>query len=293
MEAEDVVGVRDTSRCRICSQIADSVEIDNPQDPYEKEVFEDFAAEVYELIAPNPSLERTYQSESERLLKCPSCGTYYRYRRWAPGGSEDVMRTYIHESVSRVGFLAAHKELRAALYRSSQRAQEYGGHFEAYHDETARGVHDELRLLRQRYREIVSEAIASLEDKYESSRQLSEYAGQFLPLTGQKQVEEARQREERLAEYHAEILVEYLQCYPDGRIESDTARRISGLLADNNKEVRRIVLEGLLQAVGRAVGGRALAGEIVDELEKLEPLYEEGRELLAVCKGDEEQGRLP
>lgn len=286
MEPESAVGTRETTnKCHICARIADFVEIDNPQDPSEKEVFDDFAEEVKELVPPNPSLERYYQFQAERLLKCPSCGTYYLYRRWAPGGSEDVMRTYIHESVRRVGFLAAHKELHAAFYKSSQRAKEYGGHFQAIHDEIAGGVHAELMHLRHRYREIVSEAIACLEDKYEYSRQLSELADRFLPHTGQQQVAEARQREERVAEYHAEILVEYLQCYPDEEVESGIARRLSRLLADNNQQVRRIILDGLLQTLSRAEKQQTLAEVLVDELEKQESLYAEAHELLAVCRG--------
>ena len=281
----EVEGDREArSTCRICAKIADFAEIDNPQDPSEKEVFDDFADEVKELVAPNPGLESFYQFESEKLLKCPFCGTYYRYRRWAPGGSEDVMKTYIHESITRIGFLAAHKELHAALYKSSQRAQEYGGQFLREHDETAKGVQHELQLLRHRYREIVSEAISLLENKHEYSLRLSELAAQFLPHTGQRQVEEARQREEEVARYHARILVEYLQYYDGEGIENDTARRMAGLLADDNELVRSSVLTGLVQALGQAATPQPLAAEISNELEKHEPLYPEAQEMLEVCQ---------
>ncbi len=272
------------STCRICLEITDSVEIDNPQDQSEKDVFDDFADEVKQLVVPNPSLERFYQFESEKLRKCPFCGTYYQYRRWAPGGSEDVMRTYIHESITRIGFLTAHKELQAALYKSTQRAQEYGGQFLRDHDETARGVQHELQLLRHRYREIVSEAISLLENKHEYSLRLSQLAAQFLPHSGQKQVEEARQREEEVATYHARILLEYVQYYDGERIENETFRRMAGLLADDNELVRSLVLTGLVQTLGKAATQQTLAEEISKELEGRKPLYPEAQEMLEACR---------
>jgi hypothetical protein len=286
METIHADGIQKTrGACQLCAKIADFIEIDNPQDEAEKEVFDDFSDEVKELVIPNPGLERYYRFKNEQLRKCPYCGTYYRYRRWAPGGSEDVMRTYIHESITRLGFLKAHKELQAALYESSQRAQEYGHWYLKDHQEIAGGIQDELRLLKRRYREIVSEAISCLENKHEYSLQLAEFAAQFLPTTGQQQVEEARQKEEEVARYHAEILVEYLRYYEGGGIEDDALRRMTARLADDNEQVRRIILNGLIEAFASATSQQGMAEQLIEELRRNKSLYPEAQELLEVCRG--------
>lgn len=282
--SSDVNKVIDTT-CHLCAKIRDYTEIDNPQDQSEKEVFDDFADEVKELVSPNPGLYNHYRFRNEKLLKCPHCGTYYWYRRWAPGGSEDVMRTYIHESISRLGFLDVHQRLHTAAYESRKRAQEYGGQFLQDHDQAMAGIRDELALLRHRFREIVSEAISCLENKYEYSQQLSETAERFYPLTGHRQVEEARQREEQVAAYNAETLVEYLRFYEDEGLEAGTVGRLTRLSADNNERVRRSIVNGLIQALSWATGQQTLAEQISGSLEEHRPLFPESLELLEACRG--------
>ncbi len=273
------------TRCPICTNLDEYIEIENPQDPSESEESEDFAEPVKRLTIPNARLEQTYEFRNERLLKCPSCGTYYLYRTWAPGGSEDVMRTWIHESIRRLGFLAAHKELHSARYEAYQRSQEYGGSYEQRYQETAMGVQEEMHLLRQRSIEIINDALWSLENKHEYSQQLAELTQQFAPLSGPQQVQEARQREEEVAAYHAEILVDYLQHSETADLADETVRRMASLLADDNEQVRTTIQAGLVQVLERSAEPQRFAAQIIEELSQQSLGTREARDLLETCRG--------
>ena len=115
--------------CPTCSALGDFLEIENAQAPADWDTSQSFPPEVQSLQIPNESLAPYFGFGSERLLKCPDCGTYYWYRQWAPGGSEDVLHTYIHESVRRLSYLEAHVALHDALDQAHRRALEYGGVF--------------------------------------------------------------------------------------------------------------------------------------------------------------------
>lgn len=242
-----------TDPCPVCAVLGDSVEIENAQEPTELDTAEFFPEGVERLTIPNLRLEAHYRFRSERLLKCPVCLSYFRYRQWAPGGSEDVMRTYVHESITRLGALDVHKELHGALYQASRRADEYGGAFREEYAETAVGVQEELAALRPRCREVIAEALSSLEDKHAYSRALEVEARRFYPVVAERLVAEAREREKEVAVYHAEILAEYLELCGEEPVEAELPDRLRGLLSDEDERVREFV-QGALSRLLRCAG---------------------------------------
>ena len=42
-------------------------------------------------------LRRVKSDSAEEILACPQCGTYYYFREWTPGGSDDAMVTTYHQ----------------------------------------------------------------------------------------------------------------------------------------------------------------------------------------------------
>ena len=138
--------------CALCAAIGPYAEVDNPQDPDAKEVFDDLPAEVHSLTVPNRWLERTFRYHPQRLLQCPRCGAYYWYRKWAPGGSDDAMHTAIHESVTRLTAREALDALAAEAAQSRERAEREPGLYRREAEAAARGLAVEVRRLRQRGR---------------------------------------------------------------------------------------------------------------------------------------------
>lgn len=137
-------------RCEACGEIGAYVEIANAQEPAADEPSQSFPPAAERLAAPNPRLEDHYRYASERLLKCPACGAYYWYSRWAPGGSDDVLHSTIHESLRRLSDSEAREALEAARREADRWAAERG--WVATAAETRLGVEEELRALGKRDR---------------------------------------------------------------------------------------------------------------------------------------------
>jgi hypothetical protein len=230
--------------CPTCSELGEYIEIENPQAPSDEEGSHDFPAAVAALRVPNASLERYYRYSSERLLKCPDCGAYFWYREWAPGGSEDVMRTYIHESVRRLSYLETHVELDDVRYQARQRIEERGGDRTGMDEIAVLGAEEELQALRVTRREVVSDAVAALENRHAR-------AAEFEATTAfrAKMLEEARERREVVAAYRAEVLARYLQYWEQESLEPGLLCRIVELLADDNDRVRTTIEAALKQAL--------------------------------------------
>jgi hypothetical protein len=273
--------------CPICTGLGEFIEIENAQDPAEGDVAESFPPEAQELRAPNESLAQVYRFSNERLQKCPRCGTYYWYRQWAPGGSEDVMHTYIHESIRRLGFLEAHVELHDALYQAYRRAQEYGGGYAAEYESVKLGVEAERTLLRARYGAIIAEAIDRIMLKYARSAEIAEMLALFSPQRDHsRQVEEERARDRERAAYHAGVLAEYLAYARASDLLAGLIQRLVRLLVDDVPQVRQIVRDALLRVLGDRTDqelARDLARETVQAAEPLTPRYAELEELVAAC----------
>jgi len=272
--------------CPTCAGLGETIEIENAQDPAEGEEAEGFPPEADALQAPNEALEQTYRYGNERLLKCPDCGTYYGYRKWAPGGSEDVQHTYIHEAIRRLGFLEAHVELRDVLYQAHRRAREYGGSYQAAYELARRGVEAELSLLRARHGEIIAEVIDQLRNKYARSEELAELLALISPDRDHSdQVEEARENDQARAAYHASILAEYLG-YAQASGLPGLVRRVSSLLVDDVPRVRQIVRDALLRLLDEGTEQEGtLARELAEAAKALTPRYDELEELVAACQG--------
>jgi hypothetical protein len=271
--------------CPICAVIGDYVEIENAQDPSDTDVPQRFPRQTEQLHVPNEPLTSYYQYSNERLEKCPHCGTYFWYREWAPGGSEDVLRTYIHESLRRLTFLEAHVELDDALYQDYQRAQERGGSYVAEYERTREGVQEEMAHLQVRYREVVWDVIRSLAHKHQHSEQLARDMERFYPNLPRSYVEEDRQRENRVAAYHATILAAYLAHWDPNDVPVELVHHLVRLLVDDQSEVRITVKDALLRLVSQAASAGRLVREVAAAAAQLSPHNAEVDELLLACRG--------
>lgn len=277
--------------CPVCANLGAYIEIDNPQEGSDVDEAQDFPPQVAHLQVPNEILERYYRYKSERLLKCTHCGTYYWYRKWAPGGSEDVMRTYIHESIRRLSFLEAHVELHHALYHSYQEAQERGGEYVDAYPAIQASIEGEMALLRAHCAEIVQDAVYSLEHKHHRSEEVAEELRLYYPhLDHPREIARVRAREEEVAAYHAGILAEYLACWPPDDVPAALVERLVGLLADDNPRVGEALAGALLRALDDAAGGRGMARQIAQAMERLAVRSPEVQALLAACREMGEEG---
>jgi len=273
--------------CPICAALGEFIEIENAQDPDEGAASEVFPVEAQALQAPNEPLAQVYRFGNERLLKCPHCGTYYWYRQWAPGGSEDVLHTYIHESLRRLSFLEAHVELHDALYQSHRRAQEYGGTYAAEYESARLGVDAERALLRARHVQIIEETIDRLERKYARSEEVAELLALYTPERDHSdQVEEARARDRERAAYHAGVLAEYLGYAQPSDLSATVVTRLVGLLADDVVQVRQIVRDALLRVLDDLPDqdlARDFVRQVAQATRSLIPRYAELETLVAAC----------
>ncbi|MCU0520379.1 MAG: hypothetical protein MUF84_06795 [Anaerolineae bacterium] len=134
--------------CSVCDNIGHYLEIDNPQTPSDDDESHEFPHAVLALKSPNVDLEGYYRYKSERLLKCPVCGAYYWYQRWAPGGSEDAMRTYIHESLRRLSLPEVRTLLSDTIERAREKARTDGGFYIGDYELVRLGADAELAGIR-------------------------------------------------------------------------------------------------------------------------------------------------
>ncbi len=271
--------------CPLCLTVGEYIEIENAQDASEWDVAESFPQEADQFTIPNSCLEHYYRYKNQRLLRCSNCGTYYWYREWAPGGSEDVLKTYIHESMRRLSFLEAHVELHDAQYQAFTRAKEYGGSFEDEYEITRQGVQQEMDLLKARCPEIVSDVIHSVENKHARSEQLEETLKLYAPHRDHtREIETQREKEEQVAVYHVGILAEYLQYWEPSTIPMQMIRSLVTLLADDNQKIREIIRDALIRVIRDATAHGKLASEILKVAQELAVQHAETQGLLQVCR---------
>jgi hypothetical protein len=242
-----------TIPCAACGSLGDYLEIENPQERTEYDAEPGhFPPEVAELQPPSEALAQYFRFKNARLLKCFECGTFFWYREWAPGGSEDVMRTYIHESLQRLSLLEAYVELAEARYQAHRQAQEYGGSYEAEYDQLRDSVAAEMEHLRMRWQDLVLDVVDALENRHRSSEELAETLRLYSPDRDHSDtLRRQREREEEVAAYRAGVLAEYL---PPGGVSSlppDVQRRLAILAADSNEQVAR----NIRSALGSLEGG--------------------------------------
>ena len=210
-------------RCDLCDAIGTYLEIENPQEPSPEEASQSLPTAVERLMAPNERLAAHYRYRSERLLKCPQCGAYYLYRQWAPGGSEDVMHTYIHESVSRLSALQARVELDVAHHQAGREAEERGAGWVEAAISTGLGVQQELPSLLPRCGEIIGEAVSALEERARRLQELEQGA------SSTRRRAEAAERERRAMAYYAEVLADYAGCEPANEAPPELLERLRAL----------------------------------------------------------------
>lgn len=273
--------------CPVCAQLDAFIEIENAQSPSDTDIAQAFPDEVEQLRAPNPDLERYYRYGNERLLKCEACGTYYWYRTRAPGGSEDVLHTYIHESVRRLSFLEAYVELEDALYQAAERVRENGSVYEEEHQAAGRGVEAEMPFLRARHREIAVDAVVWLEHKYRRSEELEETLRLYAPhLDRAQRLAEARARDEAAARYYAGVLADQMRQWGESEVPARLLRRMVGLLADEDAAVRGTVLSALLCLLAGPGGRGTVAEAVAGAVAELAPWTAEAEGLLRACGRD-------
>jgi hypothetical protein len=223
--------------CKFCSKFKEYYEIENLQD--ENRHF--FPQEFENLIFPNSFLEEYYRYDSERLLKCKNCEIYYFYHNWSPGGSEDVFKTYIHESVNRITYLQAYKKLQVDLYRNYDYFKKFGGSYENNHKNLSKGIKLEQRFFESKAIEIIKEAIEEIEHKYQKSEALIDNIKHYYknPLKSES-YKDAVKEDEKMAIFHANVILMFLPKQNDEALLSEVVCKLNALKNDNNPKIVEI-----------------------------------------------------
>lgn len=196
--------------CTICARIPGFLEIEDSV----------FPPEFTPLQRPNEWLKNTYTNEY--LLMCPWCGMYYLYRKWTPGGSEDAMRTYVYESITRLNLLDVWMKLEDDLFEVKQRAEKdprwWAESFLLYQ----KGMAIEMQKIIQHPHIIASNAIAKI--KEERSKKVHPYY---------------RAQVQKIEERAAEILAKNLLQVPN--LTQKKCIELISILNNENAYIRRII----------------------------------------------------
>lgn len=264
--------------CPLCAPLGEEVEIENAQQLDDDEEYVSLPEAARRLVPPNPQLAFFFRYSRETILKCPACGDYFWYREWAPGGSEDVMRTYIHESVTRLSPFQAHVKLDMILEDAQGWRGSDGGRAAA-----EQGVAQEKRLLKRCYRRVIAGALEKLEDKHAYSRELESWL-----KPGPAQLQELREREQRVAIYHAKIISEYLGYWPSSYLTRKLVQRIARRLQDDNPEVVQVLVSALAELLRRPTAPSSLKRWLRHSLEQHGMSNLQGKEILHLCLGEDE-----
>ena len=206
----------------------------------------------------------------EKVLICPTCHAYFRYRRRAPGGSEDVLHTTIDESIEHLSLFGADQELRAALAELRARDDANpNGLWRTLRSHAEAGVAEELAWLRLHSAEVIPEILDSLGNRYARSQELEEWLGRFRSGIQQDQIEQARERDASLAAYRAEVLAEYLLAWAQQHptLPAPWLERVAGLLEDHDPAIRQIIATALVRALDVSPATATLAHMLLAALE--------------------------
>jgi hypothetical protein len=222
--------------CPVCGSLPQSIEIENAADLEPDQTRSTFPAEVLALESPDPALEWFFRFSEGGLLLCPACGVFFQYARWTPGGSDDVFRTYVHEAVTRIGLLQVHKELEHVLHVSRERRKDEARLLKDGYSNSARAAARLLRALHRRGGEVIQGAVQEILHKHRYSEELGEMLTR-LKFAHEKQVADARVREEKVAEYHARVVLHYARHVEDAQGRNGLLETIAGL-SDDNAAVR-------------------------------------------------------
>jgi len=153
----------------MCSSIGGGCGVENE---WGSEKPDKMPSAFYKLRLPNEKLKS--QDPDETLLQCPQCGVYYLYHRWSPGGSEDAMKTVVHELVKPASVLeaVAHVQWLAEKEKNPAVAQEL-----------REGLELETRSFKVKAETIVREAIEHVSEKRSSFclERAARILGEFLP----------------------------------------------------------------------------------------------------------------
>ena len=90
------------SHCKLCSELKESNHIENKADLTYSTHASFFPDSFYKLKSILNEDSESYADNNAKLLKCPECNQYFLWEEWTPGGSDDAMTTYIHESLRRI-----------------------------------------------------------------------------------------------------------------------------------------------------------------------------------------------
>lgn len=110
---------KDFNFCKSCRSLPDHMEISDDN----SETFPDGVVNLQHLGA----IKLPYTCDGS-FMQCYKCKFYYWYRSFAPGGSEDAMRTVNYETISKMGLLGVYMELKEALEVSSVYYKKYKKH---------------------------------------------------------------------------------------------------------------------------------------------------------------------
>ncbi len=235
------------NQCSICSKLQNIGEI----------VDDSFPPEFNQL----KPVGNNYSDEF--VLKCPNCGEYFSYRKWTPGGSEDAMRTYVHESLDRINLLNVHMSLLSYLHKLRKYAERKPDLWDESYKAFSIAVYAELKILRRKPKIVIEEAIAYIQD------QLSEKVHKSYR-------DEVRKREEGVAE----ILAEYLQYLNKPSI--DLICRVAQLMLIDNENIRKTIetaIKPLIIALKDQTNPPNL-NRVIEVLTKIEEKHPKTRDLI-------------
>jgi hypothetical protein len=209
------------SSCSICGTIPEYIEIENAQDEAKNNCF---PPEVGRLVIPHEGLGRFYHYSENHLLKCPECAAFFWYECWRPGGSDDVFRTYIHESIKPVGAFAVYRELLSILMRAKP--------------EFEPDVRAELLLVEERFTEIVDEALTEIESMQKESRELEKIEKKEGLVGKFAYIEERKVREKKTTVECTQCIAHFMPRWNDKVPEKVRTRILKLFKKEKNSEVR-------------------------------------------------------
>lgn len=284
-----------TTPCANCGDLPEFLETECELNDPESKSGESFKAAVERLADPNASLKEYASGKDECLLTCPKCRGYFLYRQWIPGGSDDFGRSYLHQSLERMSHLAAYEWLDGACRDAREMVSKYGTSFQDKLDQISHGMDRERRRLNRRHQEIVSSALDALDNRYAQSqareRSLRETYGDSLHRFGSL-IEAGREKDRRVAEYHAWILGEFIPLFRNRRVFTRIADRLIGCLHDEQRVIRQTIHQAILRLMEQAGLRRpVLARRLIRRFERQPPATPEAMAVRAACQDILESAR--
>ena len=113
------------SHCKLCYELKESNHIENKANLTDSTHASFFPDSFYKLKSILNKDYESYADNNAKLLKCPECYQYFLWEELTPGGSDDAMTTYIHESLRRINNEEAIFLMKKLLHTFEMQANKY------------------------------------------------------------------------------------------------------------------------------------------------------------------------